>query len=105
MEQKLSDLKTLRFQSDFWKELELKSLIGDCIVPIDQYTENIEECIKSIMDEFNDKIKRIRNMIDQEDFKQILIYLQELSAEEVIKRPSTPSSPDTDKYLRENPIP
>jgi hypothetical protein len=108
MEKKLSELKTLRYQSDFWKELDLKSLIGDCIFSVEEYTANIEDCVKSIMDEFNDKIKRIRNMIDQEDFKQILIYLQELSVEEVVKRPGTPASPEPkemEKYSSELLVP
>ena len=81
LEEQNKMLKNLRYEKDFWKELELKSVIGDEIIALDEFCRDVDEQMKHARNEFNNATREIRNLIDRESFADIIVIMRHLAQE------------------------
>ncbi|KAG2374169.1 hypothetical protein C9374_011006 [Naegleria lovaniensis] len=65
-------LKVLKYEKDYWKELELKMVVGENeIVEIDVFNQDLESNFEKSKEEFDNFMKEIRKMIDRLAFTEI----------------------------------
>ena len=65
-------LKVLKYEKDYWKELELKMVVGDTeIVDIDVFNQDLESNFEKSKEDFDNFMKEIRKMIDRLAFQEI----------------------------------
>jgi len=95
LEEQAKMLKNLRYEKDFWKELELKSVIGDEIVPLEQFCLDVDDQLKHARNQFNASLKELRTLIDKECFADIITIMRHLAQapEEPVQQPLVAESP------------
>ena len=81
LEEQLENLKNFRYERDYWNELELKSVIGDYDISFEDFKDDLDQQLAVSKESIEGSIKKIRDLIDQLDFKEIVKVLRELGSE------------------------
>lgn len=79
LDEQLKQLKIVRYEKDYWKELELKSIIGDEMIPSDAYVKDVESQYEQAKKQFDAFLKEMRNMIDKETYRDLIMLLEDLA--------------------------
>lgn len=98
LQEQCEHLANIRYEKDYWKELELKGIIGEGPQP--SYDDFCKDCNKNFelsQGHVDKKLRLIRRLIDGEQFAEILSVLEELqeSVEEG-EPPVVPREPQKD---------
>lgn len=78
LSEQVKNLKNLRYEKDYWKELELKGVIGGEVIDLELYKQDTDEQMALAIERFDQIIKDIRGYIDKESFAEINVLLQGL---------------------------
>ena len=72
-------LKNLRYEKDYWKELELKTIIGDEILNERDFEKDVDEHMTLTQEKVAVLMKTIRNMVDKQEYNNVVRTLDEYS--------------------------
>ncbi|KAL0491169.1 cytidylate kinase [Acrasis kona] len=80
LDEQLKILKNICYEKDYWKELELKSIIGEEIIKTEVVQADCDEHFKNTKDNFESLMKDIRRLIDKLNFNKIIEILNDLQS-------------------------
>jgi hypothetical protein len=86
LEEQLKLLKNICYEKDYWKELELKGIIGDEIIKMDTFQKDCDEHFRVTKERFEVLMRDIRRLIDKLNFPKIIEIFSDLGS---------PSEPNT----------
>ena len=72
LSEEVKTLKVLKYEKDYWKELELKMVVGEEeIMDLEVYNQELEANFTKTKEEFDNFMREIRKMIDRLAFQEI----------------------------------
>lgn len=80
LEEQLKILKNVSYEKDYWKELELKSIIGDEIIKLEIFQKDCDENWRITRERFENMMRDFRRLIDKLNFVKIIEILNDLMA-------------------------
>jgi hypothetical protein len=78
LEEQLKLLKNICYEKDYWKELELKSIIGDEVIKQETFQKDCDEHFRITKERFEVLMRDIRRLIDKLNFVKIIEILTDL---------------------------
>lgn len=72
-------LKNLRYEKDYWKELELKMIIGDSFPSEESFVQDVDEHYAITLERITLMMKNIRTMVDKLEYNNVVRMLDDLN--------------------------
>lgn len=79
LDEQMKLLKNLRYEKDYWKELELKMIIGDAFPGEEEFVKDVEEHFLLTQERISLMMKNIRIMVDKLEYNNVVRMLDDLS--------------------------
>jgi len=65
-------LTVLKYEKDYWKELELKMVVGDePLIDLEDFQKDVDQRFTQAKEQFDNLMKEIRRMVDKLEFVEI----------------------------------
>lgn len=79
LDEQMKLLKNLRYEKDYWKELELKMIIGDAFPGEEEFVKDVEEHFLLTQERISLMMKNIRILVDKLEYNNVVRMLDDLS--------------------------
>ncbi len=79
LDEQIKTLKNLRYEKDYWKELELKMIIGEDTISSEDFAKDVDENMQLTQEKISLLMKNLRGMVDRLEYDNVMTTLMDLS--------------------------
>jgi hypothetical protein len=78
LDEQIKTLKNLRYEKDYWKELELKMIIGEDTISSEDFAKDVDENMQLSQEKISLLMKNLRGMVDRLEYDNVVTTLMDL---------------------------